>query len=174
MTRFAKLLSIAVALFGFVFVGGMQAQADEVAITEKSFSCMHVGTKIRKTYIRNADPAKLKEAVRIYENKVEGVEYPAGTIIQMVPNEAMVKHAKKDFPNTNGWEFFAFEVSAEGTKIASRGDTASNRLGTCLSCHGGAVKFDYVCDKGQGCPAIPVTDEQIIAIQGKDPRCTAK
>ena len=37
----------------------------------------------------------------------------------------MVKESKKEFPNTNGWEFFALTVSANGTKIASRGDSAA-------------------------------------------------
>jgi hypothetical protein len=166
-------MMIAGALLAAFSAGSVQAADTGVAVTEKMFGCMHEGTKIRKTYIRHADSAKLKEAVRIYEKKVEGAEYPVGTIIQMVPNEAMVKHAKAAFPNSNGWEFLAFQVSAEGTKISGRGDTASNPLGTCLSCHKGAVKFDFVCDKGQGCPAIPVTDEQIIAMQGKDPRCKA-
>jgi hypothetical protein len=152
----------------------VRAADAEITVTEKMFGCMHEGTKIRKTYIRHADPAKLKEAVRIYEGKVEGGEYPVGTVIQMVPNEAMVKHAKAAFPNSNGWEFLAFKVAAEGTTFAGRGDTASNPLGTCLSCHKGAVKYDYICDKGQGCAAIPVTDEQIIGMQSKDPRCPAK
>ncbi len=167
-----KILAVA-PLFGLMLAGS-PIRAAEVTVTEKMFGCMHEGTKVRKTYIRNSDAAKLKEAVRIYENKVQGAEYPVGTVIQMVPNEAMVKHTKAAFPNTNGWEFLAFKVSADGTQFASRGDSASNPLGTCLSCHGGAAKYDFVCDKGQGCPAIPVTDEQIIAMQGKDPRCTAK
>ena len=143
-------------------------------ITEKSFGCMHEGTKVKNTYIRHSDPAKLKEAVRIYETGAADTDYPAGTVLQLVPNEAMVKHAKKDFPKTNGWEFFAFEVSAAGTKIVGRGDTASNPLGTCLSCHQGAVKYDYVCDKTHGCPPVPITDAMIVAMQAKDARCTAK
>ncbi len=59
----------------------------------------------------------------------------------------MVKESKKEFPHTNGWEFFALTVSANGTKIASRGDSASNTTGSCLGCHEPAAKFDYICKK---------------------------
>jgi hypothetical protein len=48
-------------------------------------------------------------------------EYPVGTILQLVPFEAMVKHPHEKFPKTNGWEFFALEVSEGGTKIRDRG-----------------------------------------------------
>ena len=41
------------------------AYAEDVTVSEKSFSCISEGTKIRNTYIKNADPDKLKEAVRI-------------------------------------------------------------------------------------------------------------
>lgn len=173
MKNVVGILSAAAMLLG-VSLAFQAAAATETVITESSFGCMHTGTKIRKTYIRHADPAKLKEAVRIFENKVEGVEYPEGTILQLVPNEVMVKAAKKDFPNTNGWEFFLLDVSATGTKIAARGEIAGNPGGTCLGCHQAGAKFDYVCEKDHGCAPIPVTDEQILAAQGKDPRCTAQ
>jgi hypothetical protein len=99
-------------------------------------------------------------------------EYPADTTIQLIPGEAMVKESKKDFPYTNGWEFFALTVSANGTKIASRGDSASNATGSCLGCHQPAAKFDFVCKKNHGCASIPFTDEQIATLQDHDARCT--
>jgi hypothetical protein len=156
------------------FGWNLQAKAAEVEITDKSFGCMHDGgTKVKKPYIRHSDPAKLKEAVRIFETNSND-EYPVGTVLQLVPFEAMVKQDKAKFPNSNGWEFFLLDVSATGTKIAQRGDTAANQLGNCLNCHKGGVKFDYVCSKEHGCPPIPVTDEMILGMQGKDPRCAAK
>src|SRR5262245_33544917 len=120
--KFGLIIALFIAAFA---LPERRANAAEVAVTEAAFGCVHTGTKVRKTYIRNDDPAKLKEAVRIFEERVEGVEYPVGTILQLVPNEAMVKHAKADFPNTNGWEFFALDVAADGTKIRTRGDTAA-------------------------------------------------
>src|SRR5580693_3218218 len=98
-------------------------------------------------------------------------EYPADTTIQLIPGEAMVKESKKDFPYTNGWEFFALTVSANGTKIASRGDSASNAKGSCLGCHQPAAKFGLRMQKNNGCASIPFTDEQIATLQDHDPRC---
>ena len=100
--------------------------AEETAVTEKSFGCIRdSAVKVGGTYIRHADPAKLQEAVQIFMGDIADREYPAGTTIQLIPGEAMVKESKKDFPYTNGWEFFALTVSANGTKIASRGDSAA-------------------------------------------------
>lgn len=144
------------------------------AANDPTFSCIANGTKVRHTYVSHPDPAQLKEAVRIFENNVEGAEYPVGTILQMVPGEAMVKRTRAAFPNTSGWEFFALGVTAGGTTITSRGDAASNRAGTCASCHGAATKFDYVCERTHGCAPVPLTDEVIARLQASDPRCTPK
>lgn len=147
--------------------------ADDLVITEKSFSCLVDMPKVRNTRIQNPDPEKLKEAVRIFTDKVSDKEYPTGTVLQLVPTEAMVKHERAAFPTTNGWEFFALKVSPEGTTIVDRGDKVLNTSlkKPCLDCHSPAVKFDFVCEKGHGCAPIPVTDQQIAAIQAADPRC---
>ena len=145
------------------------AAADDAAI----LGCSREGVKVGMTYIRHPDAKKLEEAVGIFKSNRENVDYPAGTIIQLVPHEVMVKRTKAEFPNSNGWEFFILNVSGKTATVAARGDTASNPLGTCISCHGPAVKHDYVCAKGHGCGPIPVTDEQIAAIQNQDPRCPA-
>ncbi len=99
--------------------------------------------------------------------------YPTGTVLQLIPTEAMVKHDRAAFPNTNGWEFFALKVSADGTMIQGRGDKVLNTSlkKPCLDCHSPAAKFDFVCEKTHGCAPIPVTDQQIAAIQSADPRC---
>ena len=54
--------------------------AEDVTVSEKSFSCLRDGTKIRNTYIKNADPEKLKEAVRIFQNRVPDVLYRSGPL----------------------------------------------------------------------------------------------
>src|SRR5258707_4467090 len=108
----------------------LAVNAEETSISEKSFGCIRdSAVKVEGTFIRHADPARLKEAVQIFESDVADKEYPVGTTIQIIPGEAMVKESKKEFPNTNGWEFFALTVSANGTKIASRRDSASNTTG---------------------------------------------
>jgi hypothetical protein len=148
--------------------------AQEVTVSEDTFGCILDWPKVRNTRINHDDPEKLKEAKRILRDSVPETEYPVGTILQLVPHEAMVKHSPDKFPKTNGWEFFFLEVSKEGTKIADRGDNVVNvsQGVTCLSCHQPAARFDFVCEKGHGCAPIPFDDQKIAAIQQADPRCT--
>ena len=149
--------------------------AQDVTVSEKSFGCIRDGTKIRNTYIKNADPEKLKEAVRIFKNSVPDREYPVGTFLQLLPDEAMVKHPRQKFPDTNGWEFFHLDLSAQGTKIRTRGDKVVNFQGVlCMSCHQPAAKFDFVCEKGHGCAPVPLDDQKISELQAADPRCPKK
>src|SRR5690242_1155497 len=93
----------------------------DVTVTERSFECIANGTKVRNTYIRNADPKRLAEAVRILRDSIQNADYPVGTFLQLIPTEAMVKHPRDRFPGTHGWEFFALDLSPTGTTIKSRG-----------------------------------------------------
>jgi hypothetical protein len=147
--------------------------ADDVVVTEKSFGCVLDLPKVRNTRIQNPDPEKLKEATRIFKDSVPDKEYPTGTILQLIPTEAMVKHDRAAFPNTHGWEFFALKVSADGTTIVARGDKVLNTSlkKPCLDCHRPAAKFDFVCEKGHGCAPVPLTDQKIAEMQAADPRC---
>jgi len=146
--------------------------AAEITVSESSFSCIKDWTKVRNTYIKHADPDKLKEAVRIFKNSVPDKEYPVGTFLQLLPDEAMVKHARQKFPETNGWEFFHLDLSAEGTKIKTRGDQTVNFQGVkCFSCHQPAAKFDFVCERTHGCAPVPLDDQKIAELQAADPRC---
>lgn len=99
--------------------------------------------------------------------------YPVGTLIQLIPFEAMVKHAKGYDAATNDWEFFSLGVSASGTTISSRGtNKVVNRFGgNCASCHAAArAEFDFVCGKDHGCAPLPIGDDLIKALQKADPR----
>ena len=168
MTKVHRLLAVggaAAVLAGMTFV--LQAQDVPESVT----SCIATGTKVGHTWIQHADAAKLKEAVRIYETKAENADYPEGTVVRLIPQEAMIKHSKAAFPTTNGWEYFALAVTPQGTTVRGRGDEASNRLGTCKSCHSGATKSDAICGGGPGCTAVPLTEEQIATLQKNDPRC---
>src|SRR5579863_8046628 len=100
--------------------------ADDLVITAKTFTCLLDLPKVRNTRIHNPDPEKLKEAIRIFQDSVPDKEYPTGTVLQLIPTEAMVKHDRAAFPKTNGWEFFALKVSADGTTILDRGDKVLN------------------------------------------------
>ena len=165
--------------------------ADDIVVTEQTFSCIRDWPKVRNTYINNPDPDRLKEAMRIFRDNVADTEYPVGTMFQIIPFEAMVKHQPGTFAKTKDWEFFALDISATGTKITDRGedvleifDMVSSAAGvgmgdhprgvTCLSCHQGGAKFDLVCEKGHGCAPIPLDDEHIAKLQVADPRCAKK
>jgi hypothetical protein len=149
--------------------------AADITVSESSFGCISEWTKVRNTYIKHADPDKLKEAVRILKDSVPDKEYPVGTFLQLLPDEAMVKHQRQAFPDTHGWEFFHLDLSPEGTKIRTRGaDTVNFQGVTCFSCHQPAVKYDFVCEKGHGCAPVPLDDQKIAELQGKDPRCRKK
>ena len=99
--------------------GGVLA-ADDIAVSEQSFKCINDWPKIRNTHIYHADPEKLKEAIRIFRDSVSDTEYPVGTILQLIPAEAMVKHSRGTFAKSNDWEFFSLDLSAAGTRISER------------------------------------------------------
>ena len=153
------------------------ASAEDMSVSEQSFGCVLDWPKVRNTRFKHADPAKLKEAMKIFRASEPDKEYPVGTILQLVPFEAMVKHPREKFPKSNGWEFFALEVSEAGTKILDRGDeNVLNILlkAPCLSCHQPAAKFDFVCEKGHGCAPLSIDDQQIAELQKADLRCRKK
>src|SRR4029079_9200195 len=142
----------------------------------QNFGCILQWPKVRNTRFKHEDPEKLKEAMRIFRESEPDKEYPVGTILQLVPFEAMVKHPREKFPKSNGWEFFALEVSEAGTKIRDRGARVVNlsQGKTCLSSHQPAASFDFVCEKGHGCAPIPFNDQAIAALQQADARCAKK
>jgi Cytochrome P460 len=147
----------------------LAAQAQDVP--ESLLSCIATGTKVGHTWIQHSDPARLQEAVKVFESGAPAADYPEGTVIRLIPQEAMIKRSRTAFANTNGWEYFALTVTPQGTTVRERGETASNRLGTCQSCHSKAAKFDYVCRSGHDCPIVSLTEQQIAALQANDPRC---
>jgi hypothetical protein len=168
MTRTHRFTAAALIAFGVCAGLAAQSQQDTPDVL---LACIANGTKVGHTYIQHPDAAKLKEAVRLYESKVAGADYPEGTIFRMIPGEAMVKRSKATFPASNGWEYIALAVTPQGTTVRARGMEAANGLGTCQSCHSGASKSDYICGGGPGCAAVPLTEERIATIQAADPRC---
>jgi mono/diheme cytochrome c family protein len=135
------------------------------------FRNLHTMTKVRGFYIDNR-LGHLKEAVAV-ANSPKGGVYPVGTIIQLVPQEAMVKREKGFSPRTKDWEFFFLSVSADGTVIQNRGTTeVVNRFGgNCASCHQAATaRFDGVCEHNHGCAPLPIGDDVIHSVQEADPR----
>ena len=140
-------------------------------VDESSFKCIREMTPVRHFYVDNL-LGNVAATVAVAE---EGKgDYPEGSVLQLVPNEVMIKHQKGFNPITRDWEFFFIDVSPEGSKIYKRGFVeVNNRLGmNCFACHVKArPEFDFVCEQDHGCDPIPVTRAMFGALQRTDPRC---
>jgi len=148
------------------------AAARQLRIDANSFGCIEEMTEVRHFYVDNL-LGDVAATVAVAESTDGGV-YPPGSVVQLVPTEAMVKLAPGASPATRDWEFFELEVNAEGSRITTRGfGNVVNRFGgNCLDCHIAAEpQYDLICELDHGCDPIPVTREQIAAVQAADPRC---
>ena len=97
-------------LCGIVFslsvgVGNAEDSADKGAIDAKSFRCITEMTHVRQFYVDNLRGNL--DATLAVANSATGGAYPPGTIIQLVPTEAMVKRDKGFNPVTHDWEFLS-------------------------------------------------------------------
>jgi hypothetical protein len=145
---------------------------EDVVVDAADFKPLAEMTSVRGFFVDNV--AGDLEATLAVANDPEGGTYPVGTVIQLIPQEAMVKRAAGFDPDSNDWEFFTLDVTAAGTTIVSRGGSeVVNRFNgtSCADCHGAAEpQFDFVCENDHGCAPLPVGDDVITAIQNADPR----
>ncbi|TXS93617.1 hypothetical protein FVW59_05145 [Parahaliea aestuarii] len=144
----------------------------EDAVTADTFSCIRDMTPVRGFFVDNIKGDL--EATLAAANAAEGKPYPAGSVVQLVPTEVMVKREAGFSPVTNDWEFIELDVSAEGSSIRARGfaDVVNRFGGNCLACHVKAEpQWDMICEQNHGCDPIPLTPVMIKAIQKTDPRC---
>ena len=175
----AATLAVAVALAVGACSGGGEsphrgakpAPREDFVAQAGDFPNLHTMTKVRNFYIDNR-LGHLDEALAVANSPTGGV-YPVGTVIQLVPQEAMVKREKGFSPATRDWEFFFLSVSPDGTVIEKRGtsDVVNRFGGNCASCHqAAAARFDGVCEENHGCAPLPIGPEVFHAIQESDPR----
>lgn len=144
----------------------------EMKIDADSFVCLKKMTAVRHYFVDNLRD-DLAATVAAAES-TDGAVFPPGSVVQLVPTEAMVKHESGWNAATNNWEFFELDVSAEGSSIRNRGfaDVVNRFGGNCFGCHIKAeAKYDLICELDHGCDPIPVTREMIAGIQEQDPRC---
>jgi Fe-S cluster biogenesis protein NfuA len=144
---------------------------EDLVLTANDFHSLQSMTKIRGFFVDNR-LGHLAETVRV-ANSTTGGNYPVGTIIQLVPQEAMVKRRPGFSPASRDWEFFTLKVNAQGTQIARRGgaEVINQFGGSCTGCHSAAEpRFDMVCEHTHGCAPLPISDAIIAAIQQADPR----
>ncbi|AKT42038.1 uncharacterized protein CMC5_062610 [Chondromyces crocatus] len=152
---------------------GGRGDAEDLDMKAADFDCILTWDKVRKFRVSNR-LGRQEEALAVANSSTGGV-YPVGTILQLVPTEAMVKRRAGFDATTRDWEFFSLDVSASGTTILARGaaETVNAFGGNCFNCHTLAEpQWDLVCEDDHGCDPIPLSAEQIQEIQDGDPRCT--
>lgn len=140
-------------------------------VEDSSFRCMSEMTPVRHFFVDNL-AGDLASTVKVAQ--AGKGEYPVGSVVQLVPNEVMVKLPKGTSPPTKDWEFIWLDVDKTGQKIGIRGfQEANNRFGlNCFACHVKARQdFDLICETSNGCDAIPLTKPMFGALQRTDPRC---
>lgn len=145
---------------------------EDIVVEAGDFTALADMTPVRGFFVANLR-GQVDEAVAVAESPDGGV-YPVGTVIQLIPQEAMVKRAPGFDPDSNDWEFFTLDATAEGTTILTRGgsEVVNGFSGlSCASCHSAAEpEFDFVCEDTHGCEPLPVPDDVITSIQLADPR----
>src|SRR5262249_45617962 len=134
------------------------------------FGCIRSMKAVRGYYVGNVlgnVDATVKAATS------SAASYPVGSIVQLVPTEAMVKREAGFSPATNDWEFFELTVTGKTTAIhVCCGAEVKTRFGgQSLTCHQPAAKFDMICEPSHGCAPIPITPLMATAIQNTDSRC---
>ena len=160
----------------FVIFSSIALAADEgvdkLVISATDFDCVLDMQPVRGFYVDNLIDGNLQETLTIA--KAGEGEYPAGSVVQLVPGEVMVKHPQGFSAATKDWEFFELNVSPQGTQINKRGfvDVVNRFGGNCFGCHVKAEpKYDMICETGHGCDPIPLTAEITTLLQKTDARC---
>jgi hypothetical protein len=147
----------------------------QIPVSADSFICLQEMVPVRGFFIANLlGESELKNTITVATNAPEGGSYPAGSVVQLIPTEVMVKHQPGWNPETNDWEFFQLEVSKEGSKIKVKGTTdVINKFGgNCFECHKKArPEYDLICEEDHGCDPLPIPDFIIRMTQKRDPRC---
>ncbi len=147
------------------------ATAPKLKVDDNSFKCITEMTPVRHFHVDNL-LGNLAGTVAVA--KAGRGEYPEGSVVQLIPNEVMIKHEKGFSPATRDWEFFYIDVDEHGSKIFRRGFAeVNNRFDqNCFACHVQArAEFDLICEQDHGCAPIPITRAMFGALQRTDPRC---
>jgi hypothetical protein len=173
LAKLTKRLQVSRWAFALLFAGFANAADNpgQIKVDDSSFKCITEMTPVKHFYVDNL-LGNLEATVKV-ANAGTG-DYPAGTVLQIMPNEVMVKHDKDFSPATRDWEFFWIDITKEGQKIYTRGFAeVNNRFGlNCFACHVKAKpEFDFVCENDHGCDPIPVTRAMFGALQRTDARC---
>lgn len=181
-TRPALFLALLLAALPALAADGTTNQAPAVMppvmplveVTGKSFRCMQDMTPVRGFFVDNI-AGNLAGTLAVANSKTGGV-YPPGSVVQLFPNEVMVKREAGFSPPTRDWEFFELDVSKAGSTIRKRGfaDVKNRFGGNCFACHVQArPEWDMICEQDHGCEKLPIAGFAVKALQKADPRCAS-
>ena len=120
MTRKERVSAISCGV-AFLLSAGLGHAMD---IDAKSFRCITKMTPVRQFYVDNLQGNL--DATLAAANSTTGAVYPPGSVIQLIPGEAMVKQDKGFNAATHDWEFFELDVSKDGTLIRKREPSTSS------------------------------------------------
>jgi hypothetical protein len=147
--------------------------AATIAVSASDFDCILDWQKVRGFRVKRIGGGALAESLAV-ANSASGGTYPPGTVLQLVPTEAMVKREPGFSPATKDWEFFSLSAQSSGTTIRARGttDVINAFGGNCFNCHNQAQpQWDLICEQTHGCDPLPISSATIQSIQNGDPRC---
>lgn len=149
-------------------LNGCPLGREEFVASEADFECLVHWPRVRHFRITNR-LGRLAEALAVAESIEQnpGFDFPVGTIVQLIPGEAMVKRGGGFEPEHGGWEYLTLTVNRTGTRITSRGGAET----ACYGCHSAARSFDYVCESNHGCVPLMLSTELVDLLQNSDPRC---
>lgn len=142
-----------------------------VEISDASFDCITAMEPVRGFYVSNL--LGDIEATLAAADDPEATPFPPGSVVQLVPQEAMVKREPGFSAATGDWEFFFLSVREDGTTIDARGTTDVENVfgGNCFACHAPAAHRDFICERGHGCDDLPIGPDAFVGLQQSDPRC---
>jgi hypothetical protein len=148
------------------------ADPEPIPVTEHTFGCISTLTPVRGFFVGSLT-GDLAGTLKVARSANGGV-YPAGSVVQLVPTEVMVKQSKGFSAATHDWEFFELDVSKSGSTLRKRGfaEVVNRFGGNCFACHIKAQpRWDFICETGHGCDPIALTTPMIRALQHTDARC---
>jgi hypothetical protein len=91
----------------------------DLDMRDQDFPALADMTQIGNFFVANK-LGHLQEALAVARSP-KGGTLPVGTLVQLLPQEAMVKRRPGFSPKTHDWEFFFLDTSSTGTKILHRG-----------------------------------------------------
>ena len=136
----------------------------------EDFRCLPETTPVRGFFVDNylGDV----EGARAAAEEPGARPFPAGSIVQLIPQEAMVRLPDGTSPETGDWEYFLLDPSDGTTRILSRGGAeVENAAGSCNSCHAAAASRNFVCEQTGLCADAAIPRVVVDSLVASDARC---